>query len=91
VFDEGLFPALLYFLNYNNRYIQMLFTSTQFRTLFVELSFAAQKPLNTQEFILAAAERNIFVSFITASFIANDLEAINEVQASVEEKELVTA
>ena len=69
----------------------MLFTSNQFRTLFVELSFEAQKPLNTQEFILAAQQRNIFVSFITASFIANDLEAINEVQANVETKELVEA
>ncbi len=68
-----------------------LFNSAQFRSLYMELSFAAQKPLNTQEFILAAQQRNIFVSFITASFIANDLEAINEVQANVETKELVEA
>ena len=69
----------------------MLFTSTQFNALYLELSFEAQKRLSTVEFIQAAAQRNILVSFPTAMFIANDLEAINEVQATVEEQELVTA
>ena len=69
----------------------MLFTSTQFNALYLELSFEAQKRLSTVEFINAAAQRNILVSFTTAMFIANDFDMINEVKATVGEQELVTA
>ncbi len=70
----------------------MFITTTQeFNALFFELSLEAKKPLSAQEFIMAAAERNILISFLTAMFIADDLEAINEVKASVEEQELVAA
>ena len=66
-------------------------TTQEFNALYFELSLEAKKPLSAQEFMAAAAQRNIFVSFLTAMFIADDLEAIKEVKASVEQKELVAA
>lgn len=68
-----------------------LFTISQFRSLFVELSFQAQKQLTAAEFISAAAQRNIYVSQMTASLLANDYDVLAQVSKVVETQELVAA
>ena len=69
----------------------MLFTSQQFRALYVELSFAAEKQLSAGEFISAAASRNVYVSVLTASLIADDASVLGLVPQTSEARELVGA
>ena len=70
----------------------MLFTSQQFRALYLELCFAAEKQLTASEFITAAATQNVFLSALTASIITNDNSVLTEVSPATEDiRELVGA
>ena len=64
-----------------------IFTSTQFRNLYLELCFQQEKQLTAQEFMSAAASHGCYISPMTASLIADDYDVLTEVRT--EEKELV--
>ncbi len=84
------FPALLYFLNYNNRYIQMFISNIQqLRNEFVRRSFENKGTLTADQFINSLAQDNIFISIMTAMLVSDDYTAL-EVQEALEQ-ELVTA
>ena len=69
----------------------MLFTIQQFRSLFVELSFQAQKRLTASEFIANAAQQGVYVSAMTASLLANDFDVLAEVEEGSTARELLAA
>ena len=67
----------------------MIFTFQQFRALYVQLSFNAQRKLTASEFIAKAAERGVYVSAMTASSMSNDFDVLTEVETKSAAEELL--